>query len=156
MKWIIVVVIIFIVWRLLRSRKHALPVRAKRLAAESTAGRIKGPGKFSYDVRGEFAYQDAIRDVVDEDPSEDYERTAIATLVHEDDNKHDPMAIRVDIEGECVGYLSRDDARAYRKQLRDSGAAGATLTCDAKITTEYNDIDEEWRFEVWLDLPVDP
>ena len=88
------------------------------------------------------------------EPEEDFEKSVTSTLVYEDENEHDPMAVRVEIGGYRVGYLSREDARSYRKQLKAKGAAGAKLACEGKITTEYNDIDAEWQFEVWLDLPV--
>lgn len=43
-----------------------------------------------------------------------------ADLVLEDDNPHDKNAVRVDIGGRTVGYLSRQDAKIYRKLL-DAG-----------------------------------
>lgn len=56
-----------------------------------------------------------------------------AFLVPEDDNKHDAEAVAVVIEGRRVGYLSRDDASAFRERLVDEGMPGAITSCSAHI-----------------------
>lgn len=45
-----------------------------------------------------------------------------ADLILENDNPHDPKAVRVDIGRKTVGYLSRQDARTYRKMLASGSA----------------------------------
>lgn len=45
-----------------------------------------------------------------------------ADLVLENDNAYDSKAVRVDIGGKVVGYLSRQDARTYRKMLASGSA----------------------------------
>jgi hypothetical protein len=46
--------------------------------------------------------------------SEDgHDHQCTAHLILEDDNPHDNQAVRVDISGYTVGYLSRKNARAY-------------------------------------------
>ncbi len=56
-----------------------------------------------------------------------------ARLVHEDGNSHDPLAIRVDVDGHTVGYHTRAAARIYRRWLAAQGGAGRTATCSAVI-----------------------
>lgn len=48
-----------------------------------------------------------------------------ADLILENDNPHDPKAVRIVIGGKTVGYLSRQDARTYRKMLT-AGSADTT------------------------------
>lgn len=62
----------------------------------------------------------------------------VAVLVPEPGNQHDPYAVRVDVDGkgrtETVGYLRRDDARAYQPvllRLRERGYIGI---CPGRVT----------------------
>lgn len=147
--------LIAVTW--LYTKSKSKPDRATSQVAglpPGAAGRLVGPGTFTYEVRGEFAYQDELWAVAGTEPKEAFEKSVTSTLIYEDKNEHDPMAVCVEIDGYRVDYLSREDARSYREQLKAKGAAGVTLTCAGKITTTFNDIDEEWQFEVWLDLPV--
>ena len=43
-------------------------------------------------------------------------------LVHEDENPHDDQAVRVDVNGQTVAYLTRASARIYRRWLAGQGA----------------------------------
>ena len=47
-----------------------------------------------------------------------------AALVPEPTNKHDPNAVQVEIDARRVGYLSREDALAYRPTLRKLAKQG--------------------------------
>ena len=40
---------------------------------------------------------------------EPFRKGGILTLVREDDNEHDPDAIRVELEGETVGYVANNE-----------------------------------------------
>jgi hypothetical protein len=57
----------------------------------------------------------------------------IAELVPEPENPHDPNAIKVEVKGQCVGYLSRGVARRYGKRVREMRTAGQPTICDAFI-----------------------
>lgn len=61
-------------------------------------------------VVGESNYQPAIRKVCGWEPGTDTHFECFAELVPEPTNRYDPNAVRVDIDGACVGYLSRADA----------------------------------------------
>jgi len=45
--------------------------------------------------------------------------TYTANMVPEANNPHDPNAVRVEVEGTQVGYLSRATAKAYRNRMGD-------------------------------------
>lgn len=79
-----------------------------------------------------------------------------AVLVHENDNPYDNKAIRIDIQGMTVGYLSRKDARQYRKKLKEAGHPGITAKCFALIVGGWDRGPENrGHFGVRLDLPTE-
>jgi HIRAN domain len=77
-------------------------------------------------VVGESNYQPAIRKACGWKPGTDTHFECFAELVPEPTNLHDPNAVRVDINGTCVGYLSRADAvelgPAIREALSEHGS----------------------------------
>jgi hypothetical protein len=76
-------------------------------------------------------------------------------LCLEDSNPFDDKAVRVAIEGRTVGYLSRNDARSYRKQLKHLGHARIVCNCRAVIVGGWRrSRSDEGHFGVKLDLPV--
>jgi hypothetical protein len=113
-------------------------------------------GRFSLPVVGEKRYQEAIEEIAGgktEDGAHCYSR---ATLALEDENRYDRNAVRVDIDGRTVGYLARDDAVQYRKELRKHGAAKVTLECEAIIVGGWSRGDgDEGHFGVRLDMQLE-
>lgn len=79
---------------------------------------IPGTGKFLVDVAGESFYEESFAVLCGARTIEGVRLEVRALLVLEDDNPHDKHAVRVTIDGNHVGYLSRDDARAFRRQVR--------------------------------------
>ncbi len=77
-------------------------------------------------VVGESNYQPAIREACGWKPGTDTHFECFAELVPEPTNRYDPNAVRVDIDGTCVGYLSRADAlelgRAISEALAEHGS----------------------------------
>jgi HIRAN domain-containing protein len=116
---------------------------------------LPGPGTFQIEVVGESHYQGALQAVCGPRCPEGEDRFVRATLVHEDSNAHDPKAVRVDIQGQTVGYLSRETARLYRAQLRQAGHPGITAGCAARIRGGWDrGGGDQGHYGVWLDLPV--
>ena len=74
-------------------------------------------GSHDLEVVGESHYQDALWRVAGGRTTERVRVETQAMLVREPDNPYDANAIAVWIEGSTVGYLCRDDARAYRPGL---------------------------------------
>jgi HIRAN domain-containing protein len=66
------------------------------------------------DIVGESYRQDAIRQLW-----RGPETTYNAALIPENDNPHDSNAVRVEVEGCHVGYLSRETAEDYRDCMND-------------------------------------
>jgi hypothetical protein len=84
-----------------------------------------------------------------EDGVEHVEHYCKATLVLENNNPHDDKAVRVDIDGRTVGYLSRDMAREYRRKV-----ASGSMTVQALIVGGWNrGGGDTGHYGVKLDLP---
>ncbi len=96
-------------------------------------GELPGPGTYRVDIIGESRYQDALREIAGGNTVDGVEKFVKAVLVLEDGNQFDPMAVRVDIDGKTVGYLSRENARQYRAQLTKVGDPRLTGLCGAVI-----------------------
>lgn len=83
---------------------------------------IAGDGNYDFDIVGESNYQDALERVAGRsDESAEYYCTA--QLVPEPKNPHDNRAIRVDIDGQPVGYISRSETIDFHRVLRGRPAS---------------------------------
>lgn len=114
---------------------------------------LEGPGDFDLDVVGESHYQLNLMMLTGGKTPDGVDVVGMATLVLEDGNPHDPKAVRVDMNTLTVGYLGREDARAYRRRLKREGRPEANLTCRARIGGGWKRArGDEGHFGVKLDL----
>jgi hypothetical protein len=74
-------------------------------------------GDETLEVVGESAYQEALWMIVGGRSREPIRHPVRARLLPEPTNDHDENAIRIAIDGHTVGYLSREDAAAYKPGL---------------------------------------
>ncbi|MCA9831758.1 MAG: HIRAN domain-containing protein [Dehalococcoidia bacterium] len=74
-------------------------------------------GNTTLEVVGESRYQDDIWRIVGGRRSGGVRHPVLAVLRPEPNNKFDPNAIAVQVEGRTIGYLSRDVAARYRPGL---------------------------------------
>ena len=117
---------------------------------------LRGPGTFSLNTVGESYYQAALKGICGEPTYEGYEKVVEARLIHEDNNKYDTKAIRVDIEGQVVGYLSRKTAKLYRKRMQENSYSGSIVRCRALIVGGWDrGGGDTGNYGVKLDLPFD-
>ena len=110
-------------------------------------------GNYDFDVVGESHYQEAISRIADNHETESENTECTAELVPEDSNQHDSKAIAVRISGNIVGYLSREDARSFRRRLAQKKLSGTKTTCNALIVgggTKYDG--EKLYYGVKLDI----
>ena len=139
---LIIVAAVFVLGRL-TSRKN------------STSVRLSGPDTYEFDIVGEASYQDALSKICGGKKEESVEHYADAELYLEDDNPHDKEAVCVLIEGKTVGYLSRKEARVFRKQIKELGQENSILLCKAVIVGGWRrSKSDEGNFGVRLDLPT--
>jgi hypothetical protein len=115
---------------------------------------LQGPDAFAVEVVGVSRRQEAIGALVEKHGRSGRTVTVDAVLVLEDSNPHDANAVRVEIEGELIGYLSRDNARRYRADLAAAGTPHASVQCKARIVGGFETAEgERAHFGVRLDLP---
>lgn len=137
----LLVVIGTILWaRWPRTRDFAPPTENAKLLRPT----LPQTGKHFFEIVGESNYQPALRRLAREAKS----WAGIASLTLENTNPHDGQAVRVDIDGATVGYLSREDARTYRKRLLryKVGPGPHLVSARAHGGGDKN-------YGVWLDLP---
>ncbi len=115
---------------------------------------LPGPGDFAICVVGESSYQDAIEAAAGGRSEDSCDKVVDAVLVLEDSNAYDAKAVQVLIGGRPCGYLSREDARAYRRQIKKAGHPRITAKCKALIKGGWDrGLDDCGHFGVFLDLP---
>jgi hypothetical protein len=82
---------------------------------------------YGFDIVGESHYQDVLEKLAGGRTEEGVAVEYDARLVPERKNPYDPNAVRVDIKGQTVGYLSREDAKLYRKAAGTKENVAPTL-----------------------------
>lgn len=91
-------------------------------------------GHFDCEVVGESNYQAALKKLKGKVKDTRSLSPFKAFLIPENSNKYDKLAVRVDINGMTVGYLSKEDAREYRKLLKKKKISNLPTSCDAALT----------------------
>ena len=116
---------------------------------------LGGNGSYELQVVGESHYQKALEKITGGKTKDGHEMEVEAMLIHDDKNPYDNQAVAVKINGELVGYLSRDLARQFRKQMAASGYQNKPALCKALIVGGWNrGGGDEGHFGVRLDLPL--
>lgn len=114
-------------------------------------------GSYSIAVVGESHYQSNLLYVVGGKTEEGANFECEAILIPEPNNLYDNNAVRVEIAGKVVGYLSKDDNKRYLRALKESGSRKRAVAAKALITggwfrqNEYGDVDQG-HFGVKLDM----
>jgi len=116
---------------------------------------LEGPGTYSMPVVGESHYQNNLGTICGKRKSREENKIVKAVLVPENDNPHDNLAVRIDIQGKTVGYLNREYAREYRLRLAQAGFHDIVATCSANIRGGWKRGNDIGRYGVWLDLPME-
>ncbi|WP_155896910.1 HIRAN domain-containing protein [Curtobacterium sp. UNCCL17] len=88
----------------------------------------------NFEVAGESNYEATIRALLGRlAKDQDREVLTEASLVPEPDNPYDLNAVSVRINGGVVGYLTRDDARAFAPVLHRLAASGVTAVVRTRV-----------------------
>jgi hypothetical protein len=109
------------------------PARARKPPPPLVNNEWPAKGLFGCEVVGESHYQAALIAAVGAPPTKWQEVMVTAELVCEPNNRHDPLAVAVFVNGSRVGYLQSESARAFRRRLERRGIAGQTTRCGAMI-----------------------
>ena len=150
MEWIFIIFVLFVLYlgflsiRSKFSSTAAIPI----INIESKSQHFwqeKGNARVDFEVVGESFYQSNIASI-------SINSDLIAHLIPENDNKYDSLAIRVDIERKTVGYLSKEDARAFRKKLKRLKLDNATTACNAYVTGGHLRDGKQMNYGVEINL----
>jgi hypothetical protein len=107
---------------------------------------------FDVIVVGVSNYQEALGKICHNKHDEGLEMLVRANLMPEEGNPHDSNAVRIDVEGERVGYLSRENALRWRGKMISKGIS-EVVTCPAKIKWDKNAF-ALGSYGIWLDLDL--
>lgn len=118
--------------------------------------RIRARGQYAVAIVGESHYQTALEAVAGS-RRKPRRKVVDAAIIHDDDNPHSKTgdAIRIEIDGRCVGHLKRGDDTRYRRWLAAQGHPDRTAICRAEIRGGGK-LEGNRQFKylgVWLDIP---
>lgn len=151
----------WIAWRVFsRVRPTRAPRRtrapARKRASPPSTGVYKWPSlvEFEFDVVGESHYQAALQRLAGDHGTDSAETPCVAELRPDDANKFDKSAVEVLVEGQRVGYMSRDDARSFRRRLGSKALTGQSTLCDAMIVGGWTEKStaEKRNYGIKLDI----
>lgn len=111
-------------------------------------------GDDPHNIVGEAHYQDALASIAGPKSADGADEWITAELIPEPGNPYDPKAIAVMIDGEKVGYLSRQDAPLLSRLLKAAGADRAE--CDGTIEGGWKNARSEGSYCVRLDIEWPP
>jgi hypothetical protein len=109
-------------------------------------------GDYRFEVVGESNYQKALKKYAGDHDENGSDTECVAFIIPEDHNKYDDKAVRVDIGTDTVGYLSRDDARSFRRRLAARKMAGQITSCNALVKGGFTRNGEAMSYGIWLDI----
>lgn len=149
---VLLVWFLVVVWRTFRQGDAAARVQA----VTSDVRHVEADGAFNLEIVGESRYQQALEQLAGGRQDGGVQVQCTAALVLEDSNPHDAKAVRVDIEGRTVGYLTRRNARDLRAQMARIGVTSTRLTTPALIVGGWTarEGEDPGYFGVKLDLPM--
>lgn len=105
-----------------------------------------------YEIVGESNYQSALEKHAGPKTETGVDHSCEVLLICERANKFDKNAVRVEICGDIVGYLSRVDAESFREMLVEEDFRGAKVKAPAKINGGWRREDGEGHYGIVLDL----
>lgn len=109
--------------------------------------RLPRSGAYTFDIVGEASYQNALDHLAGGKTEAGVHVQKWATLIMEKNNPFDLNAVRVDIEGHTVGYLSRAHAVRFRKTINRSNCL-----CPALITGGWKRAGSKGNYGVKLNF----
>jgi hypothetical protein len=116
---LILAVVAYLVWKVFALARKERGRRIARATAEAESLPAYKAAYLHLDIVGESYRQHVIRQLWDDGAG----RTFTAIMIPESDNPHDRNAVRVEVEGLHVGYLSRETAKDYRGYMNDQRCA---------------------------------
>lgn len=134
--------------------KSALEMPLKSPAPKRRAEKANGEAWCDLPIVGESNYQDALSRICGGHTRDGHQLHTRARLVPDPSNRYDQNAIRVDIDGQTVGYLKREHAARYTKRLMEEGLTGEVLDVRAYVSGGWRtNQHDKGHFGVQLETP---
>lgn len=135
--------------------KNTKPVRKLASLSEAIPPKarvISDLKSFPFNIAGESNYQDALEEI-----ASGYRRDSQAVLVTalvmlDPENRYDPNAVRVEIEGQTVGYIPKIKAKLIGEMMQAQGVRAATVEAQVRGGWRTNQHDQG-HFGVRLKMP---
>lgn len=159
---VLLITLLIIVWFTIKSTVNHDKSRAPK-NSENTSAAPRIPvaafgwpalGEYDFDVVGESNYQNVLSALSDTASPND-EKTGLAILVPEDTNPFDNKAVKVTVQGLTIGYLSKEDARSYRRRLATKKLGMVPASCGVLITGGHM-LKDETRAHFGAQLDIKP
>lgn len=116
---------------------------------------LKGVGEYNVPVVGEKSYQSELEEICGGRTYEGHHFETVAVVANDHGNPYDENAVAVFIGKHLVGYISRDMAPAFRRQIKAVNVGRHAVGCRACIVGGWDRDDDDWGyFGVKLDIAV--
>jgi hypothetical protein len=149
--WLIVGALAWFVWKIF-SPKRSSGSSPSPSATATVSHRWENDGYREVEVVGELNYQPHLTRLVRAPTDAGVDVDCTALLVPEPSNPYDSNAIRIDIDGGTVGYLSKANAVSFHERLARVGQSGKTTSCPAKIFSGKKTDGTRTPYGVWLEM----
>ncbi len=124
---------------------------AQERAALKAAGFLVGESGWSVEVTGESHYQHALERLAGGRNEQGAHLEVVALLAREPSNRWDKNAIRVEVQGETVGYIGRAECEGVQPLLRKLDAQGRPAWVRATINGGWVNTNSSGSFGIVLD-----
>lgn len=162
-EWILFLVLVGIVFFALRYTKRGAPPPENRTPSESQTQQrpaVAAPpaqdddgDTYEYEIVGESNYQQQLLQLFGPKTEHGVDTHCAAVLRLEPENKYDKNAVCCEISGLKVGYLSRDDAKDFRKHMRRLKTDAMPVT--ANVRGGWSRPGSEGSFGVRIEVPAE-
>lgn len=113
------------------------------------------PRRVHFEVVGESHYQDVLANAVGGRGDEPVDHACIVSLIPEPTNPYDKRAVRVVLDGQTVGYLSRTSASAYAPIATLLEGSRDYVRCRGRIVGGWSrGLGDVGSFGIVVDLPT--
>lgn len=125
-----------------------------RTPASRLARIVLKPSSYPREVVGESNYQAALETICGGYSRDGHDFECEAHLIPEPTNAYDPNAVQVFIDSKLVGYLSREDAVRFHKEMALAERSGQGVRCGARIKGGWRtNQHDQGHFGVGLAIP---
>ncbi len=114
---------------------------------------LRGNGSFDFEVVGEAQCQASLEEICGGRDEDGVDHQCVAVIVNDDGNAYDKNAVAVFVDGKRVGFLPRQVAPEFRRQISRINPSCASVGCRAVVRGGWDRGDGDvGSFGVWLDV----